>query len=243
MKYMVGAYWPARKDSLESCSNRLFQFFRGLAKSSDDLSRWFETGRSRADALKASIDVGSTQCLAELLRRGQHRRDMDNSVMPQLGYHVGLWNGAAPGQEAGLSITCGMSTTRASMGNCVALNLPPDLKQLADSDAMSHLLGAVVRSWEPDWAGVMSDVARRVRGFTAKRPFVDWMIYLKDKDMLWNRQLPLPASVCEIEGIGGVIITTQARPPDPHDASDMAHVATVTNVLGLNSEAERSESN
>ena len=57
MSFMLGAYWDARPDSLEKCTEDAGRFFTHLAAADPLLGRWFEPGRSRKDALRRKVDT------------------------------------------------------------------------------------------------------------------------------------------------------------------------------------------
>lgn len=44
MKFLLGAYWDARPDSLEKCTDDAGRFFAGLAEIDPLLAHWYERG-------------------------------------------------------------------------------------------------------------------------------------------------------------------------------------------------------
>ena len=228
MRYMLGAYWPARKESVEECASRLHAFLAQLTASDSALVTWYERAQSRKRALRKSADTGDRNYLQSLLNQGRNRRDVGHTVIDELGFHVGLWNGGDARSEAGLSVTCGLywvsPTPNASMSNCVVLHLPTDLGELNQTERMAHLLAATARAWEPDWAGVMSNESMKARGFDASAPFVDWMVYVPRQ----IRGVPPPSSVIALKGLGS-LITVHPTPPlnDPEEAPRVRKIEAV----------------
>src|SRR3989442_863361 len=97
-RYMLGAYWPARQESIEECGNRLGRFLTELAMCDPVFAIWCERGRSRKEASERHVAVEDRHDLLDLLDRGRNRRDVGRDVIDELGFNVGLWNGA-PGDK------------------------------------------------------------------------------------------------------------------------------------------------
>src|SRR5580704_12438804 len=92
--YLLRVSWPPRQESIERCADRLELFFKTLADCDPALQSWYEQARSRKAALSKPAAVGDRQYLLKQLERGRNRRDTDRSVIEELGFLVGLWNGA-----------------------------------------------------------------------------------------------------------------------------------------------------
>ena len=227
--FFVGAYWSSRKESIEQCADRLRKFFVALTASDPFLATWLEKGRSRKQALEKTADIREQSYLLGLLDRGRNRRDVGGTVIEELGFRVGLWNGGNGEKAAGLSITCGLYWTspnpNASLSNCVTLDLPEDLGELKQAERMSGVLAAVAQAWEPDWASVMSREAMNARAFDAKIPFVDWMVYVPRRiDSVLS-----PSSVVELES--GSLIVVQPDPPAVNSTADQENIRRIENIL------------
>lgn len=151
----LGAYWAARQEPIESCAHRLSTFLANLADCSRLFCTWYETGKSRRDALTRRVVYQKKECLVDLLERGRNRGDADGKVIDDLGFDISVWNGASTRQSVGLSITCGLywqsPHPNVSLTNCVVLDLPDDLGELRSSPRMARLLEVVVSCWEPEW--------------------------------------------------------------------------------------------
>jgi len=173
--FYAGAYWGARSEPLQSCSERLAQFLGDLARVHPLLGTWYLKGGSRTDALKHSIQPQAGP-LASVLTVGRKRRD-DRSVIDELGFTVGLWNGSDI--SVGLMVTCGASSQRVS--NAVVLNFPKAVGAAADLyslEVADGVLRALVKSWEPMWATWTSNSLRRAQDAPSRTPVVGWLTYL-----------------------------------------------------------------
>jgi hypothetical protein len=230
IRFFLGAYWRARRESIDRCADRLHQMFSGISTCDVSLATWYELGRSRKQALERRADVGSREYLVSVLDRGRHRRDTDKSVMDELGFGAGLWNGGRKGREAGLMLTCGCFTSNPNLGNCVALRLPEDLGDLRQGERMARLLASIATALEPDWAGVMSTDAMNARRFNARVPFVDWMIYLSKRLAPQIPPLPSPAVVRLVDSVGSIIVV-QSEPPAPTSPEDLRNIERVETAL------------
>jgi hypothetical protein len=218
--YTLGAYWPARREPIEACASRLGKLLVGLGNADPVLSKWYETGETREDALKRRAQPDDSGYLLDLLHRGRSRRDVGGEVIEDLGLSAHVWNAANKGRAASLSVRCGLYSERLS--NCVVLTLPEDLGELAAADHMAGALAVVATAWEPAWAGVISDKAMAKRRLHGHRPFVDWMIYVPFR----IRQVPAPSSVLELPGPGSIAIV-QPHPPSADNPGDLDRIARV----------------
>jgi hypothetical protein len=231
MSFFLGAYWPARCESIEQCADRLQGCFAGLSICDPVLATWYELGQSRKQALQKRADAGSRDYLIAMLNSGRNRRDIGKTVIEELGFHIGVWNGGADGKESGLGITCGQYSTAPGLGsNCVNLDLPERLGDLERAEHMARVLEVVAESWEPDWAGVMSGAAMDARDFTARKPFVDWMLYLSNGLVFPIPELLRPAKVQHVGKIGSIIVV-QPEPPDPANCQHLRNIQQVEKVL------------
>jgi hypothetical protein len=227
----VGAYWGPWRESVDECGDRLMVCLNRLAQSSEVFANWYETGRSRKDALKRPISLQDKAHMLRLLDRGVHRRDTDKSVIEDLGFGIGIWNGAADERAASLSVHCGCYSTTPRMGNTCVLNLPKVLGDLEKKERLVEVLRALVIAWEPDWGGVISRRSREARNLPVGSVYVDWILYLNRTNVDRSR-LPASASVESINSLG-TIITTQDCPIDPTNAADLNNVNAVAAALDL----------
>jgi len=229
-KYFLGAYWGARRETVEQCAVRLQRFLWQLGQFEPSLEAWFERGRSRREALTSKIDPDSLGALERLVRKGQNKRDMTGEVIGELGYQIGIWNGQTDDRAAGLSIKCGLYWQSAHphvrLSNAVALDLPDELGALADAQNMAGLLALVANVWQPSWGGVMSQSAMTARKFNAGAPFVDWMVYVPKE----ISGVAAPSSVVAVPDLGSILIS-QERPPVQDDEDSMRNIGRIESLL------------
>jgi hypothetical protein len=219
-RFFLGAYWDSRQDSLEESTERVMRFLSGMAEIDPLLGRWFERGRSRKDAIAHPVDHHDRSRLQTLLLKGQNRYDDGGGVIEELGFGLGLWNGASQDEEeASLSIHCGCFNDR--IGNNVILDLPIQSENLGDADVACNLLALVAEIWQPKWAGIMSKRAMVERDFDADYPFVDWMVYVPREV-----QAVPSSSVVSVGEHGSIVIVQQDRPKgiDPEELQRIRHV-------------------
>jgi hypothetical protein len=98
-------------------------------------------------------------------------------------------------------VKCGLYDKNPNLCNCVTLELPEELGVSNSCEQMKGLLFATAEAWEPDWAGVMSRESMHRDGFSAERPFVDWMVYIS-RSML--RSVPAVMPPSEVQSVGQI---------------------------------------
>lgn len=224
-KFMLGAYWDARADSLEKCAEDAARFLAGLAEIDPLLASWYERGRSRKGALERKVDILDAQKLQDLLLAGRNRREIDREVIDELGCKLSLWNGANEDQaEASISIHCGAYSER--IGNSVIIDLPHQSESSEWIRKASSLLALTADVWNPSWAGIMSKKAIRERDFDGDNPFVDWMVYVPRK----IASVPSPGRVEQLGGLGSVVIV-QPDPPAGEGPEELARIRQVERLL------------
>lgn len=193
------------------------------------LATWYEKGRSRKEALAKPAKTQDLSYLRSLLEQGRNRRDTDRTVIAELGFGVGIWNGGEESKQVSLRVKCGLywvsSNANASLSNSVVLELPNDLGELKQAGCMSGVLAAVARAWEPDWAGVISYDAMNARAFNANVPFVDWMVFIPRR----IERVSSPSSATRLDS--GSLIVVQPDPPAVNDQVAQENIRSVENIL------------
>jgi hypothetical protein len=226
-RYFLGAYWSARPESIEQCTDRLLKFFAAIAPCDPSLAQWFKLGRSRRQALQHPVDVTERAVLMHLLDRGRHWTDFDKRLIDDLGFSLALWNGADTSTSVQLTLLCG-SYSDTTLNN-VILRLPQVLGGLSVAGRMRGVLAAAATAWEPDWAGIVSDEVLGKGRFDAGEPFVDWMLYICRK---WPPVVPdfkAPASVEWLDS--GALITVQDEPPNLTNENHLQNIQRVETAL------------
>jgi hypothetical protein len=220
--FYLGAYGPARKESLEDCADRLADLFEALAAIDKSLASWY--GARGSKKAHARIDAQNEKRLIELLSAAQNGQQ-------NKGFQVSFSNAKHSKHAIRVSITCDSRTER--VGNSLKIDFPRELGSLASADKMSDVLAAVARAWEPQWAGVQSRQATQLRPFHPDKPFVDWMLYLCRDRLPNGATLHWPARVIPLRGNLGATIITQDEPPDPRNPEHAANVDRARRALGL----------
>lgn len=183
-RYFAAAYWPSCRESLDVCTERTTRFLGNLAAISDTFHCWRKTAKSRKAALlQEVISAEDSDGVRTLLEKGRSRRDMDRSIIEELGYGFGLWNGQAGLDEASLSVRCGIHNVR-GVSNAVVLNLPQSF-DLTSGDAVLALTRSFVEAWEPE-SFVLTTSKRNVEEIDKAQakgknwqPFLDVALYLQ----------------------------------------------------------------
>ena len=224
-KFMLGAYWDARADSLEKCTEDAAHFLFRLAEIDPLLASWYERGRSRKETLERKVDILDVQKLQDLLLAGRNRRDVGREVIDELGCKLSLWNGAVEEEaEASVSIHCGAYSAR--IGNSVIIDLPYQSESSEWVGRASSLLALTAEVWQPNWAGIMSKKAMRERDFDGDNPFVDWMVYVPRR----IAAVPSPGRVEALNGLGSIVVV-QPDPPVGEGHQELTRIRQVERLL------------
>ncbi|MCW3838460.1 immunity 52 family protein [Sphingomonas canadensis] len=222
--FMLGAYWDARRDTLDTCVEKAARFFAGMAEIDPLLAQWYEKGRSRKDALTKKVDILDRKRLEELLLKGRNRTDVGREIIDDLGFSIRLWNGASQEEaEATVGIHCGCYSER--VGNNVIIDLPCQSESSPWVSKASSLLALVAETWRPKWAGIMSERAMRERDFSS-HPFVDWMVYVPRP----IAAVPSPGRIETLDGLGSIIVV-QPDPPLGADSEEASRIRQVERLL------------
>lgn len=227
----LGAYWGPRQEPLDQCADRLLACLGELSAADEVFSSWYETGRSRRDALARAVDPRSRDAILRQLEKGRNCRDLDRSIIEDLGFGVYLWNGRRAAQAVSLSITCGLYCPNPNLSNAVVLGFPEELGELARKERAVEVFRAVVAAWEPDTGGVISRASRESRSFQPGSVFVDWMVFLKGA-AISESQLPPSASVVRVNDLGWIVVT-QDEPVEAGNAKHLQNVRAVERALGI----------
>jgi hypothetical protein len=182
----AGGYWGPRAESVEECAARLTRFLDELEAAHPLLAMRYELGHSPRSGAPSTLDATA------LLRGGRNRRDTDGTVIEELGYSVGLWNGD-DSAGAGLSVGCG--TTSAWIVNAVVLSLPVDDDDgrpvPLPTEVNRRAFTSLVQCWAPDWATWTSDAARDAQPDDADAIVLGWLTYLSTAaGTVSSRKLP-----------------------------------------------------
>ena len=233
--YYLGAYWGIRKESVEECAHRLAGFLQCLTECDPSFAHWFKKGESRKEALSFEINAGIAT-LQTLLLAGQHRADIGQKIMENLGFLIGLWNGASNDAEsAGLMIQCGSYAPRPGFNFCV-INLPYgeiERERLLCVPVLEAVTKCVVSAWDPDWSVITSrQYQDKVPLPPSNAPRMGWMLYLSSRR---GEVPPLPSSttVAQLGKQGTLVITTQER----FTASNPSHVETANEIAKILAQA------
>jgi len=225
----LGAYWAARKETIDACAERLLGFLTGLAALDPAFAAWHEVGKSLRQSLERPVEFQNKSALISLLERGVSRTDVGKQVMEELGFAFYLWNGGKPPCAVGLNGRCGVYS--AYVGNCALVDLPEQLEILRGPEQAAGLLALAARAWEPDWAAVMSRRSMDARNYVAGKPFVDWLLYLSNERAPDLKGLQVH-SVERVDDMGWLIVV-QREPIDARNPEHMQRVTAIERALGL----------
>ena len=241
-RFTLGAYWGDRRESRAECARRTSECLSRLARCDEAFAQWCQKGGSRRQAVEREVQP-TEEVLASLLR--ESRRDVDRSVIEELGYTLGLWNGADEDESASISFSCGGCAGAPDVLNSVVLRLPRGgaaAARLLRVDALVETMDAVVSSWEPDRARVISQEHLELLARRRGRPTVGWLLYLSRRRGEIPR-LPAPARVVPLAAGSVIVLTDDCFSVErPDHLQHARRVEAILDEHGLLEPAPQSES-
>lgn len=191
--FIVGAYWGAREESLESCAGRAVRWLGRLREIDPAFATWFRGGNSREQALSRPVQPDQA-AVAKLLEKSRRRSgNPDPAAVPETGLTFGLWNSGGDGESVGFSISCGAYSKW--VGNACFIELPRGGKpadRLLRVPVLRELVAAAVECWEPDQAVVVSHQLRQTLGLRAGGMKAGWITYLPPTSLRQVSMTDLP---------------------------------------------------
>jgi len=222
--YQVGAYWGIRKEPAIVCARRLAGLLHCLAHCDDVFTSWFSDGISR-QAAPTEVKPHDESALEALLHQGRNRREDNRSVIEELGFTVGLWNGQDDSGSSSIIMQCGSYSEWVS--NSVVLRLPRQglpRERIVQVNVLTQILQCIVTAWQPDAASVASsDYVSLVHDTWG--PMVGWITFIP-VDPTELPSLPVHVRVIPADTHGSLIIATD----EPFSAANPAHVALANSV-------------
>lgn len=224
----LGAYWGSRGEPVQDCARRLADLLTALGDIDPLLTTWYEKSRSRKAALKRPVDLSPEELQALLLAGRSRLDDEDRTVITDLGYRAGLWNGQDI--EVALNVQCGATIVNPMMSsNMVVMQLP---QAEGDAVALYHrqtalaIVRAVVTVWQPSWCTWTSHALRNAQGAQPREVVAGWATYVADGASVLTDRLPAEVTT---EPVGsGLLLTADG---DADSASETTVLA-IRDALG-----------
>ncbi len=164
---ILGAYWSARQEGIETAAGRVSQVLMALRAISSDLSRWYPKGATASAAREQELTSLSVESITPHLT--SNRSDVDGGVIPRLGWHIALWNG----DGVSFSAIVGLYAPRQSNSAVLRFSARSRTPTLDDQRA---ILESMIRALDPDQAVATSDELLDRAGAT-RASQVGWLMY------------------------------------------------------------------
>lgn len=141
----IGVYWDDRSESENEVCTRLSSFLLELRGMDGRFQSWFRLGKTKAEALSASVNL-DLDSMARNLERS--RDDVEGRVIAQLGYSISLWNGG------GVSFSAALGCSSLFVANRAVLSFSRDDKLLPEKSR--RVFEAMIARFEPERGAVTS---------------------------------------------------------------------------------------
>jgi hypothetical protein len=161
---------------VETLAGRLRSFLTRLGAVHPALADWHATvDNPDENSPPLALDEDT---LASLLMRGRSRGDFDGQIVEELGYRTSLWNGREDDWEAGIMVTCGVTTD--AVPNAIVLDPPfpsPHNTELFRPSVARGMVEAVAEAWAPERAKfITNDLDEKQERLPL--PQVGWLTYV-----------------------------------------------------------------
>jgi len=229
--FYVAGYWGPRRESIVECAERLTRCLSFLAECNELFAAWYDKGKSRKDARARQVYPAQREQVLAILEKGRHWTDVPRTLMEDLGFSVGLWNGTSDETASSFRTHCGCYSDVKGLWNNALVEPPGRITAFATVTMMCGILKALITAFEPEWGGVIDGDSRDARNCPIGRPVVDWIFYINRLDIDLSK-LPPSASIQPVENLGTIIVV-QDRPIDPTNPQDLQNIKMVEAALGL----------
>jgi len=227
--FYLGAYWKNRPESPEACTQHLVAFLQQLRTYDPIFSRWFQKGRSLAEALKKEVAL-TEESLLPIVRKGVNRRDFDHQPIPELGFAIYLWAPVSGEDAIRLDVDCGCYG--AYTGNNCILDFPTEpavASRLLQVDRLIELFRLVIASWDPEWGTVVSPALQDAVPVPVRQMWPGWLTYLSSRKGRLTTVSP-PARIVPIDGHGQLIVAMDEL-PSPENPTHVEQLVRVREAL------------
>lgn len=224
----VHGYWGPRRERLAECAQRAVKTLTDLESFDEIFAVWFEPHRTRNKTLQAKVRL-QPDSIAEILLRGQNRREFEHTVIEEFGSTVVLWNGKSAGRAAFFDLHCGAWASLTP--NSCGVRFPEEgaaAGRVVSYAIVLKVLSTIVRAWDPEWAVAASHEFRRALGVQDTSPFVGWMTYAR-ANLLGGVHSSLPIRVMPLAN--GSIVVLSENPPSANDPIQVGNAIRATEEL------------
>ncbi|KFA91730.1 immunity 52 family protein [Archangium violaceum] len=221
--YYVGAYWLARRETVEECARRTEALFSLLASCDPSLAHWFKKGRTLEKALQHRFETDAAS-LAKLF----HQQAQKEGRFATDGFSLRGWNGVTHEAASSLSLLCGDASIWVS--NLCLFDPPaegPAEERVLQAPVLARILRAMAVAFEPEW-GLATSHELRDEVWPESTPggtFIGWLTYFSHRRGPLP-PLPSPVHTEPVEDKGTLVILT----PERLTAANPTHVALARDV-------------
>lgn len=176
----LSVHWSSRKESAESCAQRLHEYLSMLEQQCNEL-KWFKKGETKKQAMEegGSINDFDLDKLTALVAKATNKKDVGNEIIEELGFRLSFWNRQPEDTSMSLSVYCGCY--HPSFLNNVILDLPEKLDYYQLDDVkLKDLLLKTAKIWGADYGGIYNSRTEAFRSSPIGEPYFDKMLWVAD---------------------------------------------------------------
>ena len=155
--YFIGIYWGARKESIETCVDKIVKTFDYLCNLDESFRSWYSTNKPKKGKVASPLNL-SRDSVMSLLIKGQNYND-EGKLVEELGYLLHLKSEENYGRAHLLSFSCsGYSKVSKLIPNNVNLTLRGEVMKNSffNINNIESLYMKLYEIWEPE-EGIMRE--------------------------------------------------------------------------------------
>lgn len=221
--FAICSYWLAREETPRECAQRTSRFLQTISSIDSILETWYEYATRKRPALEFEVNEEN---LERLFTSGVIRNDTDHSVIPQLGFSIGLASSPDQGPLT-VRVSCGCYSR--SLPNTCIISCPlgdglPE--SILNVSTLQKLMMSMIDCFDAHHGAISCHELNERIEFPSGLPRFGWLTYFSNE----FRKLPdfnPPTRVVPVEGKGNIVILTDER----FDSERPDHLAIAKDVV------------
>ncbi|MNO63263.1 hypothetical protein D3C76_539650 [compost metagenome] len=146
-------FWgKAREEDFDYTSKKIFDILQCIVEGDIGIDSFYLTASTKRNTSQLELNYNS---ITEILKKGVNKEG--KTIMPELGYSIGLFSSLDEEKSASITITVGI--TNPKFYNILIVQLPFSLQLMEDvltMEKVSLLFKKVINTFDPFWAALVN---------------------------------------------------------------------------------------
>lgn len=174
--FYIGAYWEARKESLEASTNRTLSYFQRIISLHPIFNTLYEPGWSKKKALEKPIEFNITYFQKKLVK-GLKKGEIDADGFCILGFNFSCWSEKSDGVSWFMHVSTGSYSPYLTNSNVISFSSLKEDDKVLTLNLFIKIMEVMINSWEPEYCILGSS---NLRDFLDVGNQVGWATYNKN---------------------------------------------------------------